>query len=219
MIFSIPSVIVVALAKTGLYVAKKQKWLPKNFYHRLSLDSLRQGDFEAAVKYNSLARQKDPDYEKALIVYDLLRMNRDAHLEEIRSKAEEHMLEIWRLRQQKQKNLKQLKYLNSRKQQTKQGLILIFLVAVIIFSVSFTLDIQLKFQNLLWIIPALFSILFFLYITNRALKNSRDLLKDNLRKIREIKLFDLDFENKIMYHEQALKKLGEDMIQIQANSF
>ena len=72
------SIVVVAATKLGLKVAGKRKWLPKSIYHQLALEKMRHGELVDALRLNEIALQKKSDYEKALILRDLISMRRDA---------------------------------------------------------------------------------------------------------------------------------------------
>ena len=74
------SLAVVAATKIGFKVAEKQKWLPARVYHQLAIDKLRSGKLKDAARANAIALKKKPDYEKAMVVRDLIAMRRDALL-------------------------------------------------------------------------------------------------------------------------------------------
>ena len=74
------SLAVMAATRLGYKVAERKKWLPSSLYHQLALDKLRDGDLQQAARLNQIALQKKPNYEKALIVKDLIAMRRDALL-------------------------------------------------------------------------------------------------------------------------------------------
>ena len=74
------SIAIVAATKLGFKVAEKKKWLPKSIYHQLALDKMQHGELFDAMRLNEIALQKNPNYEKALIVKDLIAMRRDALL-------------------------------------------------------------------------------------------------------------------------------------------
>jgi hypothetical protein len=216
--FGIPSVAVVIFAKAGLHLAKRQKWLPKNFYHRLSLDSLRSGDFEAAAKYNALARQKDPAYEKAQVVHDLLRMNRDAHLEEIRAKAEQHMFAISRLRLEKKNRLARLQRYHHRKRELKwRGFALAIVLLLLIISVQI-LGIRFHFKNSWWLIPALASGVLILFLGQRAVGSARECLQNEENLAQEVRSSLKELNHEMTHHRHRLQVLGAEMIKIRAKT-
>lgn len=72
------SLAVMTATRLGFKLAEKKKWLPSSVYHQLAMEKLRAGELQDAVRLNNIALQKKPDYEKALIVKDLLAMRRDA---------------------------------------------------------------------------------------------------------------------------------------------
>ena len=63
--------------RLGYKLAEKKKWLPKTVYNHLALDKLKQGDIQAAARFNRVVLQKHPDDEQALVVKDLILMHRD----------------------------------------------------------------------------------------------------------------------------------------------
>ncbi len=72
------SLAVMTATRLGFKLAEKKKWLPPSVYHQLALEKLRSGDLQSAIRFNAIALQKKPDYDKALVVKDLLAMRRDA---------------------------------------------------------------------------------------------------------------------------------------------
>lgn len=212
--FGIPSVAMVVLAKAGLYLARKQKWLPKNFYHRLSLDSMRAGDFDAAAEYNALARQKDPQYEKAQVVHDLLRMNQDAHFEEIRAKAERHMLAIGRLRIEKKAMLNQLRTLRRHKIALKWRGIVIAVLLLVLSSFALICGIRFHFKDYLWLAPALTSGVLIFFLGQRAIGNARELILNEEKQIQEIRSSLRELFRETQHHRLRLRILGEKMAKV-----
>lgn len=79
------SLAVVTASRLGFKLAEKKKWLPSSVFHQLSVEKLRSGDLQEAIHLNAIALQKKPDYEKALVVKDLLAMRRDAMLADLLS--------------------------------------------------------------------------------------------------------------------------------------
>ena len=83
---------VLVLSKLGLKVAEKKKWLPSGYYHKKSVQQLKEGNLEKAIGYNSIAIDKNPDSEKALIMRDLISMQQESKVlklqREIESTAE-----------------------------------------------------------------------------------------------------------------------------------
>jgi len=214
--FGIPSIAMLVFAKAGFHLAKKRKLLPKGFYHRLSLDSIRAGDFDAAVEYNALARQKDPYYEKAQVVHDLLRMNRDACVEEIRAKAEHHMLEIGRLTLEKKSRLEQLKQLQNQKRTLKWRVFTLVVFFLVLASLVWALGIRFHFNNYLWLAPALLAGILLLYLGQRALVSTRCLIQEKEDQARNAPSLLKELNRDMEYHRQTLRKLGEEMLKIRA---
>ena len=66
------------LSKLGLKVAEKKKWLPSGYYHKKSVHQLKDGNLEKAMDYNSIAIDKNPESEKALIMRDLISMQQES---------------------------------------------------------------------------------------------------------------------------------------------
>ena len=77
------SVAIIAATKLGFKLAEKKKWLPAGLYHQLTLEKLKQGDLQNAVRLNEITLEKKPDHEKAQIVQDLIAMRRDTLLSQI----------------------------------------------------------------------------------------------------------------------------------------
>jgi len=62
------------LARYGLQHASRKNWLPKNHYQRNAMECLKRDDISGAIKNNAIVRRKDPDYEEAQIVRELILM-------------------------------------------------------------------------------------------------------------------------------------------------
>lgn len=71
-------------ARLAYKLVEKQQWLPKSVYHQMALDKLRHGELGDAKRFNDIALRKKPDYEKALVMHDVLAMRRDAMLAYLR---------------------------------------------------------------------------------------------------------------------------------------
>ena len=214
--FSLPSIAMIVVTKAGYHLAKKRKLLPKGVYHLLSLDSIKAGDFEMAVEYNALARQKDPDYEKAQVVHDLLRMNRDARVEEIRAKVEHHMLEIAQLSLEKKSRQEQVKQLLNHNRTLKWR---VFTLVTLFFALAGTvwsLGIRFHFTDYLWLAPALFSGILLLYLGQRAFVGARQLIHEKEDKAIDNKIFLKQLNRDTELHRKTIRKLGEEMLQIRA---
>lgn len=80
MIANIAAYSVLVLSKLGLKVAADKKWLPSGYYHKKSVEQLKDGNIEEAIGYNDIAIDKDPDSEKALIMRDLILMQQESKL-------------------------------------------------------------------------------------------------------------------------------------------
>jgi len=212
--FGLSSIAMIIVTKAGYHLAKKRKLLPKGVYHRLSLDSLKVGNFDAAAQYNALAREKDPDYEKAQVVYDLLRMNRDARVEEIRAKAEHHMLEIGRLSLAKKSRLKQLKQLQNHKRTLWWRLFTLVVLFLAFADIVWTLGIRFHFTNYLWLVPALFSGILLVNLGQRAIASARFFIQEKEDRAQDVRSFLNKINHDTAYHRHTLRKLGEEMLQV-----
>ncbi|MFC1557414.1 hypothetical protein ACFL5L_05465 [candidate division KSB1 bacterium] len=62
------------LARYGIHHADRNNWLPKNHYQKKALDALKHNDIEGAIENNRITRGKDPDYQEAQILRDLIMM-------------------------------------------------------------------------------------------------------------------------------------------------
>lgn len=69
------------LARYGLQHAHRKNWLPKNHYQRKALECLKADDISGAIEHNTVARRKDPDYEEAMVVRELILMRLDTEIE------------------------------------------------------------------------------------------------------------------------------------------
>lgn len=77
------SIAVVAATRLGYKLAEKKKWLPTSLYHHLTLIRLRDGNLRDAHRFNQIVLHRKPHYEKALIVQDVISMQRDALLAQL----------------------------------------------------------------------------------------------------------------------------------------
>ncbi|KPK90676.1 hypothetical protein AMJ80_08110 [bacterium SM23_31] len=71
------SILSTVLAKYGLQHAAHKNWLPKNHYQRKAIECLKKSDIAGAVDNNLVVLLKDPDYEEARIVRELILMSID----------------------------------------------------------------------------------------------------------------------------------------------
>jgi len=95
--------------RLGFKIAEKKKWLPSSVYHQLALEKLRTGNLEEAVKLNNIALQKRPNFEKALVVKDLLAMQRDALIAKLLKSIEQEKTSIKMLQKADADTKRQLK--------------------------------------------------------------------------------------------------------------
>ncbi|NOY59911.1 MAG: hypothetical protein GXO75_13425, partial [Calditrichaeota bacterium] len=93
-----------AVSKIGVKIAEKKKWMPAGYYHRLSLQKLKQGDLGSAEKFNTIAINKSPDDEGALVVRDLISMRRDADARDIMNRIVAEEEQIIQLENRKKQN-------------------------------------------------------------------------------------------------------------------
>ena len=73
-----PSLFILAASKLLPIVLRKTKWYGKSYLHRRAINAYKKGNLCDAVKYNLNSQSKDAEYEKALILKDVLLMHIDA---------------------------------------------------------------------------------------------------------------------------------------------
>ena len=88
--FTPTSLIIFGLSKILPRVFRKTPWRQKQEHHRCALDHLKNDDLINAVQCNLNSRKNHPDYEKALILQDILAMRIDAEL--LRTETTETLL-------------------------------------------------------------------------------------------------------------------------------
>ena len=93
-----------AVSKIGVKIAERKKWMPAGYYHRLSLQKLKQGDLRGAEKFNTIAINKSPDDEGALVVRDLIAMHRDVNARDIMNRIVVEEEQIIQLENRKKQN-------------------------------------------------------------------------------------------------------------------
>lgn len=84
----ITSILSSVLARYGISTAQRNNWLPKNHYQRKALDCLKMDDIEGAITNNRVVRQKDPGYEEAQIIQEMILMWLDNRIRVIQEKTE-----------------------------------------------------------------------------------------------------------------------------------
>lgn len=82
------SVVITAAVRSGLRLASKRGWLPRVYYQRQVLSSLKEKDIDKALKNFRQLRRRGYD-QRSEIVADLLRMVLDTELRTYRRKVEE----------------------------------------------------------------------------------------------------------------------------------
>ena len=78
--FTPTSLIIFGLSKILPRVFRKTTWRQKQEHHRCALNHLKNDDLINAVQCNLNSRNNHPDYEKALVLKDILAMRIDAEL-------------------------------------------------------------------------------------------------------------------------------------------
>lgn len=153
MIPLVSSALVSAIARVGFKLADRYEWLPKDIYHRKSLDALKTGNLEQAAQYNRIALRKNPDYEKALIMQDIIFMKRDASLNSLNKKIlyhEQSLLTLIQRQAKIKKSIKSIKWITRI-----QVIVSILFILACLFTFGLT-ALQLNSQNNLhWIWPVL----------------------------------------------------------------
>lgn len=88
------SILSTVLAKYGLQHADQKKWLPKNHYQRKAIECLKKSDIAGAIDNNVVVLRKDPDYEEAQIVRELILMSLDTEMENLDEAIQKNTAEI-----------------------------------------------------------------------------------------------------------------------------
>lgn len=197
---------VLVLSKIGYKVAEKQRWLPKFFYHRLSMEKLKHGDLEGAELYNAIAMDKGPDYDKALIMRDLIAMNRDAQADELDLLIREEERNIAEVEKLRARNVRILSRQRQKEKWIKRAS-LFFLIIFIFVLVLITAN-GFRFQRSWWIwvvVFAAFSVLVFMLMYSRVLglgtKAARHVFLQEKRATMET------FEREIRYRQKKIAVL------------
>jgi hypothetical protein len=85
MLFStISSIIAAGALKLGYRLAEQKKWLPGIVYHKASLRELKNGDLRKAEFFNSIALNKKPEFNNALVVREVIAMQKDARIAQLK---------------------------------------------------------------------------------------------------------------------------------------
>lgn len=134
-ILALTSLSFLAASKIGYKIAQKRSWLPASFYHLLSIERLKQGDLNAAAQFNTIALQKKPNLENALVVKDVLAMRRDSLQRDVSRKVQDELLQIMTLQRQQQLARKRLRKLMRRKEQNK-AIKMLFLIGIVFLAIS-----------------------------------------------------------------------------------
>lgn len=147
---AVSSILTAGLVKIGYKFAEKKKWLPKSIYHRLSLKKIREGDLKQALYFNSVAIKKNPEYENALIVRDIISMQNDAKSDRIKEMIRSEEDHIQALISLKNENKKKLKEQLDRNKMLK--VIFIFLLLVVIgcsyYGIFYLRNVEYKYMVL-----------------------------------------------------------------------
>jgi hypothetical protein len=208
---------VLVLSKIGYKVAEKQRWLPKFFYHRLSMEKLKHGDLEGAELYNAIAMDKGPDYDKALIMRDLIAMNRDAQADELDLLIREEERNIAEVEKLRARNVRIL----SRQRQKERWIKRASLFFFIIFVLALITGNGFRFQRSWWIwvvVFAAFSVLVFVLVYSRVLGLGTK--ADRLVFLQEKRATMETFEREIRYRQKkiaVLKKRREGLRNFSSN--
>jgi len=88
------SILSTVLAKYGLQRAAQKNWLPKNHYQRKAIECLKNSDISGAIDNNMVVLRKDPDYEEAQIVRELILMSLDTEMENLDAAIRKNTTEI-----------------------------------------------------------------------------------------------------------------------------
>jgi len=164
---AISSILTAGLLKIGYKIAENKKWLPKSIYHRLSLKKIKEGDLKQAVYFNSVAIKKNPDYENALIVRDIISMQKDAQSDRIKkliTAEEDNIHTLIRLKNENKKKIKKQRIKNK----ISKILYLILFAAVMCgsyFGIFYLRNVEIKYR--VWLVIFMILFLTFYFVMNR----------------------------------------------------
>ena len=136
--FTPTSLIIFGLSKILPRVFRKTPWRQKQEHHRCALNHLKNDDLINAVQCNLNSRKNHPDYEKALVLKDILAMRIDAELSQavttetlLKKRAEDLHTRLRKIKKPKQ---------NYKTTRLNLGLIIILtMVCSFIFPLNFVL--------------------------------------------------------------------------------
>ncbi len=170
---AISSILTAGLIKIGYKIAENKKWLPKGFYHRLSLTKIKEGDLKQAHFFNSVAIKKHPDYENALIVRDIISMQKDAQSDRIKkliTAEEDNMNTLIKLKNENEKKIKKKHSINI----ISKILNIFILLAVICCSYSgifYLKNVEIKYT--VWLVVFIILSLAFYIVFNRIFGDNK----------------------------------------------
>jgi len=206
------SITLASLTRLGYKVAISKKWLPAGFYSQLALDHLIKGKLSEASNFNRVALQKKPNHGRALIVRDLISMERDAQYEDVAKQQkyeQEQLCQLFQELDETRKRKKQDNFLLML-QRWLRALLLMLLVSSYIGLYVF------------WVFldrPVLAGLLGGLAVTLTVLfvVGGRRLRESNLQ--REIRLQELDasqlaLQQCLKIHQNNIRALKSKVIQL-----
>ena len=141
---------ILALSKLGLKVAENKKWLPSGYYHKKSVEQLKNGDIRRATNYNDTAIKKNPDSEKAQVIKELISMQRDSQLQAFQRQIENEEKNIQMLNQELSRNIKDFEKYH-RKYNVKQNSAFLLFVPIL-YSFFYLFLFETKSTYFIWLL-------------------------------------------------------------------
>jgi|GEM_PF-4362173 len=114
--------------KATFKLADRYQFLPAKVYHRMALDKLKESRLDEAARYNRITLTKKPDFDKALVIRDLITMRRDSALSKLDQRITEKRQKIQELKDRQKSQRQQIIRLSLLRIAT--------IIAVFLFSVS-----------------------------------------------------------------------------------
>jgi len=212
---AISSILTAGLIKLGYKFAENKKWLPKSIYHRLSVKKLKEGDLKQADYFNSIAIAKHPDYENALIMRDIIAMQKDANtnrLEKLITAEEDYIIKIKKLKKENEKKLNNKSSIN-----IIAKILNIFIFLGVIFctfiGINYLKNYELKYT--FW--PVILIILFLvLYIVLNRIFGKYNKIKETILWQERIATIET-YHREIKVREKRIKIFKNDLKEILSN--
>jgi len=202
-----------AVSKLSVKFAEKKKWLPSGYYHRLSMQRLKEGDLKAAQKFNTIALDKSPENEGALVVRDLITMRRDVDVRKLLTRIDSEEERILQIKNQKKRNQKKMRHVagSDRWQKIIMSMLVILVlgIPVITFSVA-AADTNSGLKAVALGAAGFFLLLIFIY--SKTIGEKKRITRSTL--LQELQATLATFENEIKTRENRLRKYKQEFIDL-----